>query len=201
MKMRSVLPMRVAKYGYIIVSIVFCIVGLLMMLLPVSSLQIVGYFVGLAMMIFGVIKIIGYFSKDLFRLAFQYDLEFGILLLILGAITLTRPGNIINFICISMGICFIAESLFKIRIALQAKSFGIRNWWMTVLFAVAAVCCGLVLIFRPTEAIQTTVMLLGAALLVEGALNLSIAISFVKIVKHQMPDVIESEYIEIQEVI
>ena len=35
------------------------------------------------MLLFGFIKMIGYFSKDLYRLAFQFDLASGILLMAL----------------------------------------------------------------------------------------------------------------------
>ena len=42
-------------------------------------------------------------------------------------------------------------------------------------------------------------VLLGAALLAEGVLNLCVALSTVKIVKNQRPDVIETEYFEVRE--
>ena len=41
--------------------------------------------------------------------------------------------------------------------------------------------------------------LLGVSLLCEGVLNLCVALSTVKIIDHQRPDVIETEYTEITE--
>ena len=136
MKMRSVLPMRIAKYGYILLSIVFCIAGIAMLVVPAPPEKVIGNFFGIAMLVFGVIKLIGYYSKDLFRLAFQYDLQFGLLLLALGIITLIKPGNVMGFICISLGICMLAESMFKVKIALEAKGFGIRVWWLSFSLAI-----------------------------------------------------------------
>ncbi|MFQ9732082.1 MAG: hypothetical protein ACLT8X_11075 [Mediterraneibacter faecis] len=40
-------------------------------------------------MAYGIIKMIGYFSKDLYCLAFQYDLACGIFLIILGVVALS----------------------------------------------------------------------------------------------------------------
>lgn len=199
MKMRSVLPMRIAKYGYILVSIIFCIVGIAMVSIPVPPIAAIGKFFGISMIAFGCVKLVGYFSKDLFRLAFQYDLEFGILLIILGIITLLRPGNAMNFICVSLGMCILADSLFKVRIALEAKGFGVGAWWLTLVLSILAGIVGMLLVFRPSEAIEALVVLLGISLLAEGMLNLSVAISLVKIVKHQMPDVLEEEYYEMKE--
>lgn len=194
MKTRSVVPMRIAKIGYIVISAVFCLVGALFIALPEPSVTAVGRFCGIAMMVFGAVKLVGYFSKDLYRLAFQYDLQFGILLLMLGAVVLLRPDNVMNLLCVAFGISILADGLFKIQIAMDARTFGISSWWLVAVLAVAAGGIGLVLILRPAENARLLVVLLGVSLLAEGVLNLCVALSTVKIVKNQAPDVIEAEY-------
>ena len=197
MKMRSVTPMRIAKTGYIIMSAVFCGAGILFIARPQLSLRILGRALGIAMILFGGIKLVGYFSRDLFRLAFQYDLEFGILLIALGAIVLIRSPNVMNFLFIALGIAILTDGLFKVQIAVDSKRFGISTWWLIMLLAVLTGFVGLVLVFRPVESAQILTVLLGVSLLAEGILNLCVVVSTVKIVKHQRPDVIETEYREI----
>ena len=191
MKMRSIIPMRIAKIGYVLISAAFCLVGIIMMIHPDLSLNIIGIFCGIAMITFGIVKLIGYFSKDLFRLAFQYDLQFGILMLVIGLIILLKPINTINFICISLGIFITIEGLFKIRIALDAKSFGIQKWWLIFTLSIITVIIGILLVFRSSEGAHALIILLGISWLAEGILNLCSAISMVKIVKNQIPDVID----------
>lgn len=199
MKSRSVVPMKVAKYGYIAISVVFCLVGVALIAFPAPSAQTIAIFFGVSMLVFGAVRLVGYFSKDLFRLAFQYDLQFGILLMLLGIITLLKPDNVMNFLCISMGICILVDSLFKVGTALDARRFGIRQWWLTMVMAIVSGVAGLLLAFRPSEAVEVIVTLLGISLLCEGILNLSVAVSLVKIVKHQKPDVIDVEYCDVWE--
>ncbi len=199
MKPRSVVPMKIAKYGYIAVSVVFCLVGVALMVFPAPSARTIAVFCGVAMLVFGAVRLVGYFSRDLFRLAFQYDLQFGILLMILGVITLLKPDDMMNFLCISMGICILVDCLFKTRIAVDAKRFGIRQWWLTMGMAVITGVIGLLLAFRPSEAVDVIITLLGISLLSEGILNLSVAVSLVKIVSHQKPDVIDVEYYDVTE--
>ena len=196
MKMRSTAPMWVAKTGYIALSVFFIAAGALFIAFPAVSSNLIGRALGIALTVFGVVKLIGYFSKDLFRLAFQYDLEFGILLAALGVIVLLKPDNVMNFLFIALGIAILTDGLFKIRIAAEARSFGIGSWWLTMLLAVLTAAVGLVLIFRPTESRETMTVLLGLSLLAEGGLNLAVALSTVKIVKNQYPDVIEGEFTE-----
>lgn len=199
METRSVTPMRAAKTGYVVMSIVFCMVGVLFIALPARSAVMIGRVLGAAMAAFGVVKLVGYFSRDLYRLAFQYDLEFGILLIALGVIVLLRTNGVMDFICIAAGVSILADGLFKIQIAIDARRFGIRDWWLILILAVVTGGVGLLLVFRPWESVQVLTALLGAALLAEGVLNLCVALSTVKIVKNQRPDVIETEYFEVRE--
>lgn len=137
------------------------------------------------------------FFKDLYRLAFQYDLAFGILTLALGIIILLNPDNIMNFICVVLGVAVLADGLLKIQIALDSKRFGISKWWLILAVAFIACVCGILLLVRPSESIRVIIVLMGISLLAEGILNLSTVITAVKIVRNQQPDYIEiHEYTE-----
>lgn len=197
MKMRSALPMKVAKFGYILISLVFCMAGISMILLPYPSATTIDTFFGITMVVFGIIKLIGYFSKDLFRLAFQYDLQFGILLCILGTIILALRKKPVSFVCVSYGISIIVDSMFKCKTAIEAKKFGIAQWWPTFVFAIITGIMGVIVTISPAMSLRTAHILLGISLMCEGALGLSVAISMVKIIDHQRPDVIDAEYYEI----
>ncbi|MBR5974363.1 MAG: DUF308 domain-containing protein [Clostridiales bacterium] len=194
MKMRSIAPMRVAKTGYVIMSLAFCLLGVLFILHADIGAALFGTILGIAMIVFGIVKIIGYFSKDLFRLAFQYDLEFGSILMILGLAVLVHPIQAVNLIVIAMGILIMADACFKMRIAKESREFGIRDWWLIFGAAVLTGICGLLLMFRPASSTEALIVLLGVALFAEGILNLSVAICTVKIVKNQYPDHIDPEY-------
>lgn len=196
MKVRSVIPMRIAKLGYIAVSIVLFSLGILLICLPVISMLMVGRVLGAVLILFGGIKLVGYFSKDLFRLAFQYDLQFGILVLIIGMIVILKPAEAVNLLFMAMGIVLLADSLFKIQIAIDSKKFGISKWWGILALAIVVGAVTLILVFKPSESARIMAILLGATLIAEGGLNLFVVITTVKIIKHQYPDSIEIDSFE-----
>ena len=198
MKNRCTAPMRAAKAGYIIMSLVFCGAGALFIARPELSAAAISRALGAAMILFGLIKLVGYFSKDLFRLAFQYDLGFGLLLIALGALVLARPAQVLGFILTALGVAILTDGLFKVQIAVDSKRFGIPTWWLTLTLAMVTGVVGLVLVFRPWDSARLLTTLLGAALLAEGILNLCVAVSTVKIVGHQRPDVIEATSFEVE---
>lgn len=191
-------PLWAVKTGYIVVSALFCVLGVVLFIMAERCVPWIGRALGIGMLVCGAIKLGGYFSKDLFRLAFQYDLAFGILLMAVGIITLCHPGKAMTFLCIMFGIPVLADGLFKIQVAVDARRFGISQWWLVLLLAVLTGVIGLMLVLRPTEGAQALVMLMGASLFLDGALNLSVALCAVKVVGHQQPDVIETDDYEIE---
>ena len=137
---------------------------------------------------------IGYFSRDLYRLAFQFDLAFGILISAVGLIMILHPAKIIAFIYIAMGLIILTDGLFKIQIALDAKHFGMSRWWLIAALAVLTGVLGLFVVINPFESAAAIMAMLGAALLLEGILSLCVAIWAVKIISHQKPDRMEAEF-------
>ena len=190
---------KTAKIGYIMISILLCVLGIVLIAVPDFSVTLLFRLGGGIMMLFGLVKVIGYCSKDLYRLAFQFDLAFGILLMALGIILIIRADEMVNLICIVMGICVLADALLKIQISIDSKTFGIQKWWLILAMAILTGVAGFLLVFRPSESIQIIMILFGIALITEGVLNLITILIAVKIIRHQMPEVIDAEYCEIEQ--
>lgn len=185
---------RTAKLGYIIISILLCVLGVVLIAVPDFSASLLCWIGGLLLILFGLVKIIGYCSKDLYRLAFQYDLAFGILLIALGAILILRTDTMIHVIWAFLGIFILADALLKIQIAIDSKVFGIHQWWLIFAMAILTGIVGFMLVLRPSESAQVIMVLLGISLLFEGVLNLVTILTAVKIIRNQKPVVIDTEY-------
>ncbi|MBR3447517.1 MAG: DUF308 domain-containing protein [Oscillospiraceae bacterium] len=188
---RSVLPMQTAKAGYIVISAVLGLLGIFLMRQPDVSTAAVGTAAGVLLVIFGIIRLIGYFSRDLYRLAFQFDLAVGILLLILGIILLTKPQDLLHFLCVVTGMYVTADGLMKLQTAHDAHRFGIASWWMILAAALLTSAAGVCLLVRPAQSVRIGMQLFGAVLLAEGLLNLLTVLVTVKIVRNQKPDIID----------
>lgn len=186
--MRSVIPMWIAKIINILMSVCFCVFGIVILAMPEISETIIGLVIGVLLILLGAFKLVGYFSKDLFRLAFQYDLQLGIVLALLGIAVLVKPERIFDFICVVFGISIFTDGLFKISIAIQSKKFGIKPWLTILLIALATCIYGALLVFFPSESVKILTIHLGISLIWEGLLNLIVMLLTVKIVKHQKPD-------------
>ena len=102
--MRSTKSIRTAKIGSIMMAAALSGIGVMLILFPEFSATTLCYVLGGLLTAYGIIKVVGYFSKDLYRLAFQYDLAYGALLAAVGLIMLLHPEGFIAVLYIVMGI-------------------------------------------------------------------------------------------------
>lgn len=183
--MRSIQSIRTAKISYVVMSSLFCVLGIVLIAWPGLSVSAIGIAAGILLVILGGVKLLGYFSRDLYRLAFQFDLALGLLLMALGVVVLSRPERAMSILCLILGIAVLSEGLFKLQMALDARRFGLKSWWLILAVAVLTGLFGLLLTFRPVEGARMLTMLLGVALLSDGVLNLITALCAVKVIRER----------------
>lgn len=179
--------LRFAKIGYIVLSLLICALGIWLMAVPGFSVRLLCLIGGILIIVFGCIRIVGYFSKDLYRLAFQYDLAFGILMIVLGLILILRTDAMIHILCVLLGLSALADALLKIQIAIDSRQFGISQWWLIMLIAVFTGVIGALLLFRPNAAAEVIMTLIGLSFLGEGILNLTTVLCAVQILNNEYP--------------
>lgn len=179
--MRSDKWIRTARIGYVVISAALCVIGVLMMRRPERLAAGIGRLVGVTLGLFGVVKLIGYFSRDLYRLAFQFDLAQGILLLALGLIIVLRSEHVMELLCVILGVTVLADSLLRIQMSVDAYRFGLKTWGLILGMAILTGVAGTVLVARPTQSVNALTMLMGGSLICEGMLSLCVALCAVKV--------------------
>ena len=185
-RMNALKQLKLAKNGYIIMSVLFMILGVCLIIWPDCSMAVFCTAVGIMLIVYGCIKIIGYLSKDFYCLAFQFDLAFGILLMAVGVILIARKNFAVDLIFSVFGILILADALFKIQMSVDAKRFGLALWWQILLIALVTGVIGVLVFIRPFEAAAMMMVLVGFSILLEGILNLWVGILTIKIIKSRL---------------
>ena len=135
--MNSSGTLKIARNGYIVMAVVFCALGIFLMVNPTKAMKIICVLAGILFIADGIIKIIGYFSRDFYCLAFQFDLGFGILMIAVGILILVRREAILRLIFVIFGLVILTDALLRIQMSVEAKKFGLKLWWAVLLIAVA----------------------------------------------------------------
>ena len=161
-----------AKGLYIASGVLLCTLGILFLCLQDVMLRILCILLGALMLLFAGAKIVGYFSKDPYGLAFQFDLALGVSVAVLGAIFLLKKEFAITMVAVAVGLFVLIDGAFKLQTAIDAKKFGMRAWWLILIGALLSDAVAASLIFFPEESAHGMMNMVGIALIVDGAQNL-----------------------------
>lgn len=156
---------KLAKTGYVLISVLFYLSGVLCLTIPDISGKAAVIAGGIILIVYGIIKITGYLSKDLFCLAFQYDFACGIFLIVLGIVVLVTKQTFKGYLLSAVGVLILLDSLLCIQTSIDAKRFGLSSWFVMLAFAILSGALGAVLIVTNTQ------MIAGCSLLAEGLMR------------------------------
>ena len=107
--MHSIVPMHIAKIGHVVLSVAIIVLACLLLVglhFPFAVWETV---CGVLLVLLGAVKITGYASKDLYRLAFQYDFVFGCVLAGVGLVFLFRPSMTVEIAGTILGLVVFSD--------------------------------------------------------------------------------------------
>lgn len=137
-----------AKIMHLCSAVIFLVAGLLLALVPdfEDSGTFRNVLVGVASIIIGATGIYGYFSNDMYRLAFQQDFALGIFNVLFGILLIINPVQLSVLLPTAVSILTLLDGGNKSQMALEGKNFGIEKWYLVLISAVLEIAAGLVLI-------------------------------------------------------
>lgn len=163
--------LQFARCGYIIISCVFYAAAAIYLLFPNLSAMALSCFSGAILIVYGIIKLVGFFSEDLYCLAFRYDLAFGLLLMVAGALLLVKNVSVAQYLTPGLGWMALLDNTFHIQMAKEARDFGIEGWKLILGLSVTAGALSVLLIMHGFPGPQATRILTCIVLLACGAIN------------------------------
>lgn len=169
------------KTGWIsiIESVIFGILGLILIWYPVTTLKIISFVLGAIFIIFGISKIINYFlSKGKYDF-YNYDLIFGLMAAILGIITIACSDTISAIFRIIIGIWIVYSALIRINISVKLRATKVDAWIPSLVLAIIMLLCGVFVAMNAGSVMAT----IGIVMLVYSIIDIIENIIFMKNVK------------------
>lgn len=183
--------LRSVKRTYLLFSCLWILLGLALLLFPGISSRIICYILGGLCLVWAVVKFIGYFARDPYRLAFQFDLALAVLCLILGLVLIFFSRAILSILPVLVGIFTVVSGVFKLQTAFEARRFGIPSWpWLLVL-SIAAIAVGALVVILPYQTAMLSIRLMGVAIVVGGIEDITATACTVNTKSHQNGTVID----------
>lgn len=177
--------LKAVKQLYTITTLCFVVIGFILAIWPQIGLDVMCKIVGVFLITHGILRLAGYFSKDLFQLAFQFDLGLGIISFILGILMIFRSNTFINIITICIGVFMVVDAALRIQTAIEARKFGIVTWWVILVMAIIVAVIGVLLLFVPFKTVTMITRVMGVCLCFDGIMNLIVVRNTVQTIRRK----------------
>lgn len=187
---------RYAKTGSIISGIILIICGLFLTIFPSFSIIVISRVIGAMIILSGIVKIIGYFSNDLYSLAFQFGLALGIFSIILGTVLIIYPKWMASVLPIIIGLVILINSLFTFQTSMDSKKFGLDYWWVSLILSILTSILGITIIFNPFSSAAVMMAIIGITTMFFGAEKVFVSL-YTVVVKKKNKE--KEKYIDVTE--
>ena len=137
----------------ILTSIIFAILGIIMIANPVETIEIVAAILGITIIVIGAEKIISYFVLKGNQDFFNYELIYGIIAILFGILIMAYSSTFAAIVRIVRGIWIAYTGLMKIIISLKLKSAGIKSWAVVLTVSTISLLAGILVMFSNTSSI------------------------------------------------
>ena len=175
--------LKKVKANTILSSLLCAALGLVLVIWPDISMQIVCIAIGAVLILCGVIRLFGFFLNHDGSVYTQGNLVMGIVLVVVGIWIVATPGKVLAIIPIIVGILIVIHGVNNIQQTITLCRGKYSMWWLALIMAILTIGFGVLLITRPFAALDTVVMLIGIFLIYDGLSNVWIVSRIAKTVK------------------
>lgn len=179
--MKKVDIVKQAKIINIIIHSLMVAVGLFLLLFSGLTTTQEIIVISVLCILVGGAKILGYFSNDLYRLAFQFDFASGLYLILFGILFWFVGWKDPLAISKLFGIYVIFDGLLKTQTAFDARKFGIRKWMVVLITAIVLACVGIMALVSQYAAQLPQFVFFAVSFMVDGLVNIWITAYTVRV--------------------
>ena len=171
--------LKTVKYEIMIVAVALFLLGLFLVLFPALSQEIICKGIGVALCVWGVLRLITYFRVAGNEILGSYGLVQGVTLLAFGFFFVVKPEIIAVFLGTALAVIIIVDGILKLQYAVDFYHLQADKWWIELIGAVIMIIVGVVALFNPFSTTEALTIFIGIALMIEGIWDF---ISLMKIV-------------------
>lgn len=160
------------KVSFLLASVLYIALGLVLLIWPGISRDLICLSFGLLLLIYGIITIISFFVHDSRLGTFRFELILGIVAAAAGLLFLIKPEFVKSVIPIVLGIYIIIDALLNLKRSLELHSLQYGRWWVILVLSLVSVALGVLILFWPGMTVDVLTMVIGGVFVYNGLSDL-----------------------------
>lgn len=120
------------KSYYFAVSILYIVIGLIMLLNPKFVCDAVNYIIGALVMLYGIVYLISLYQQKEFELLNKFNFLAGIMCISFGVFLILNSNVLMSLIPFCAGVIIFIDAIYQIRHSLSLKHLDNKYWWINL---------------------------------------------------------------------
>lgn len=156
------------RIAFGISGVIALVIGVLVLVWPRSTLEVVAFLFGLYFLLAGVVRVVtGIFAKGLSGGMRTLSIILGAILVILGVVALKNPLGSLAALGILIGLGWIIEGIVALAESGNGSSRG-----LAIFLGVLSLIAGLIVLFVPIATVAILVLIAGISLVILGIVGI-----------------------------
>lgn len=181
---------RASSYA---VSIVYIIVGLIMLLNPDFISHAVNYVIGVLVIIYGVFYTVSIYQKKESGLYSKFDLLAGIICISFGLFLILNPDMLVSLIPFCTGVVLFMDAISFIINSIALKKMESKTWYINLIFGIIFLGFSIFVMVTAKNISLLLIRFIGGFLIVDALLDFLTVIRLNKGKKITSYQVVEAE--------
>lgn len=163
-----------AHFSGIVLCLFELIVGILLLIEPVSFTSSIIMIAGIALIILGIVEIVKYFRADAKEASLGQTLVKGLIAILAGGFCAFKTEWFIAtfpVLTIIYGVVILVTGIGKIQLAVDMARQKNKKWFLAAINAVVSIICAIVILRSPFTSTVVLWVFTGASLIAEGVLD------------------------------
>lgn len=152
----------------LLMAVISLILGVIMVIFPQRTMSVICYVIAGAILLYGVIDIISYFTSKSYEGNFSLTLLRGVVASVIGIIIFIRPSYLSTFIPIVLGILLIIDGITSIQKSVFLKNNNVYFWHISMIESILTLALGIFVLINPLSAQTAIIICLGISFIWYG---------------------------------
>ena len=163
------------KISNIISALLCMVIGIVMIIYPGKSLDIICQVFGVVLIIGGAASLV-FFLQDIHAIPNVMMLIGGVIFIVIGIWIFTKPEGIKKLIPFIAGIVIVISGIFNCAQTVELGKAKYSGWWVALILSVLTIILGIILIINPFGTAHAIARIIGAFLIYDAVSNLWIIV-------------------------
>lgn len=189
------------KWDALSTGVLYIVLGVMSLALPETMEKILGYMIGVVLIVGGAVSMISYLLRDAHQNYYHNDFLHGLIGIAAGILVLVKMDIIIGLISFLLGALILVSGCSKLQDVIDMKRLECGNWIVMLIVAAVNVGFGILLICNPFSWTILLFRLLGIGLILSGVIDCVSTFYFAGRIRKYLDSLtaVDSTFVEVTE--